>query len=84
MKNEERAATRLVGPDDVALRGVFGLGDPSLRAYRARLRRAEKRGLLPQRVYLSCQRFAYRSDELRAALDALPTSHTATLRERDR
>ena len=73
---------RLVAPDDASLRGVFGLGSPSPRAYRARLRRAEKRGLLPPRVYLSCQRFAYRAGELGAALDSLPTSHTATLESR--
>ena len=80
--NEVREATRLVHPDHQILRGVYGLGEPSPRAYRARLRRAEKSGLLPRRVYLSCQRFAYRADELRAALDALPISHTSTLRHR--
>lgn len=49
------------------------------RALRARLRRAEKRKLLPRRVYVSSQRFGYWSDELEAKLEALPKSYAATL-----
>lgn len=47
------------------------------RAYRLRLTRAERAGLLPRRVYLSTQRFGYWSTELDAKLATLPTNYAA-------
>lgn len=70
---------RLVLPDDPAIARSIGAGAPTKRAQRARLRRAERSGLLPRRVYLSAQRFAYDAAELEAALAALPRAHVATL-----
>ena len=75
---------RLVLPDEQAVVAVFGsdLDDPgskkSKRTLRLRLRRAEKRGLLPPRVYLSSQRFGYWADELEAKIAALPSNYAAT------
>ena len=69
---------RLVLPDDPALSPMTA-GAPTKRAARARLRRAEAAGILPRRVYLSSQRFAYRADELSEALDHLPRHHVEAL-----
>jgi hypothetical protein len=77
---EDDAMNRsLVLPDDPELTRTFGRGAPSKRAFRARLRRAERAGLLPQRRYLSSQRFCYDAAELQAALEQLPTSHVEAL-----
>ena len=62
----------LVLPDDPLIANTFGAGAPTKRALRARLRRAEKAGILPRRVYLSSQRFAYRRAEVLDALAGLP------------
>ncbi|HVS04391.1 MAG TPA: hypothetical protein VMT16_16620 [Thermoanaerobaculia bacterium] len=69
----------LVLPDDPALTRTIGAGAPTKRALRARLRRAEANGILPRRVYLSSQRFAYRADELAEALERLPRHHVEAL-----
>lgn len=71
---------QLLLPDDPELKATFGADAPSLRAYRARLRRAEAAGILPRRVYLSSQRFAYKRDELERALEQLPRHHVEALR----
>ena len=68
---------RLVLPDDAAVKAVFGSDDCSKRTLRLRLRRAEKRGLLPPRVYISSQRFGYWADELAAKNAALPSNYAA-------
>jgi hypothetical protein len=70
---------RLVLPDDPLIARSIGAGAPSKRAQRARLRRAERAGILPRRIYLSSQRWAYDAAELEAALAALPRAHTATM-----
>lgn len=69
----------LVPPDDPLLAETIGAGAPSKRALRARLARAEAAGILPRRVYLSSQRFAYRRDEVEEALGRLPRSHVEAL-----
>jgi hypothetical protein len=66
---------KLVFPSDPVLREVFGSDDPSGRAYRARLERAERRGTLPRRVYVSPRRFGWDAEELRTALDSLPRTY---------
>lgn len=71
--------TALVLPDDPLIRETVGAGAPSRRALRARLARAEASGILPRRVYLSSQRFAYKREELEAALERLPREHVETL-----
>jgi hypothetical protein len=65
-------------PSDPQLRTVYG-GCENTRAYNMRLKRAERKGLLPKRVFLSSVRFAYRRAELEAALANLPRDHAATL-----
>jgi hypothetical protein len=69
----------LILPDDPAITNTVTAGAPTKRAARARLRRAEAAGILPRRVYLSSQRFAYRADELEAALERLPRQHVEAL-----
>lgn len=69
---------RLVLPDEQAVVNVFASDGCSKRTLRLRLRRAEKRGLLPPRVYLSSQRFGYWADELEAAISTLPNNYAAT------
>lgn len=69
----------LIPPDDARIVTTIGAGAPTKRALRARLRRAERAGILPRRVYLSSQRFAYDAGELEAALARLPRHHVATL-----
>lgn len=64
-------------PGDARLR-PFVEGTTNARARNMRLRRAEARGLLPARRYLSASRFAYVASELEAALANLPTQHAAT------
>ena len=69
----------IVFPDDPVLTTVFGTDlnrNPrkASRAYRARLLRAEERGVLPHRVYVSPRRFGWDRGELKAALAKLPRS----------
>jgi len=45
------------------------------RAFVLRLKRAERRGLLPPRIYLSGQRYGWWADALEAALARLPTNY---------
>lgn len=70
---------RMILPDDARVVEVFGSDGCGKRALRLRLRRAERRGLLPRRVYLSAARFGYWSDELEAAIAKLPSNYTDTL-----
>lgn len=70
----------LVFPDDPPLRAVFGTGlkadaEAARRAYRARLERAQARGILPRRIYVSPRRYAWDRVELEAALAKLPRSY---------
>ena len=70
----------IVFPNDPMLTVVFGTDlnrDPlkAARAYRARLLRAEERGVLPSRVYVSPRRFGWDRSELEAALAKLPRSY---------
>lgn len=69
---------RLVLPDEQTVTAVFGSDGCSKRVLRLRLRRAENRGLLPRRVYLSSQRFGYWADELEAKIAALPSNYAQT------
>ena len=71
----------IVFPDDPMLTAVFGAGlnrDPlkAARTYRARLLRAEGRGTLPARVYVSPRRFGWDKSELETALSQLPRSYS--------
>lgn len=75
-------APRFVAPTDSLIRLTIGAGAPSTRALNARLRRAEAAGLIPPRRYVSSQRYVYEREALLDALDRLPTSHSAALRER--
>lgn len=70
---------RLVLPDSAEIVNTIGVGSPSKVAMRYRLKRAEKAGILPKRIYLSPQRFAYDADELEAALANLPRDYTAAM-----
>jgi hypothetical protein len=72
----------IVFPNDAMLREVYGGGlaeDPkrAARAYAARLERAEARGILPRRVYVSPRRYGYDKAELEAALATLPRSYAS-------
>lgn len=64
---------RIVWPDE--LRPVFGSDGCSRRAFMARIERAEARGTLPARVYISPRRFGWDAAELEAALAKLPRSY---------
>jgi hypothetical protein len=80
----EVAMRNVVFPEDPALKSIFGYGlscdaAKATRAYRQRLLRAEARGLLPRRLYVSPRRFAWDAEELRAALAALPRSYAEAL-----
>jgi hypothetical protein len=71
---------RLTFPLESPVREVFAHGldlgsRPGRRALRARLERAEARGLLPARVYVSPRRFGWWADELEAAIARLPRSY---------
>jgi hypothetical protein len=75
----------IVFPDDALLRNVFGSGlhrDPrrAERAYRARLLRAQERGVLPPKVYVSPRRFGWDRAELEVALANLPRSYAGFAR----
>jgi hypothetical protein len=74
-------APRLIAPDDPLIRDTVGVGAPTRRALRARLRRMEDAGLWPERLYLSSQRYCYRAEEVLEALERLPRDHVATLGE---
>jgi hypothetical protein len=77
-ESEEKRAARLA---ETGEERAARLARNRKRALRQRLRRAEKAGILPQRIYCSSQRFAYRAEELEAALERLPRNYIAALGE---